>query len=157
MTLLGFKDGDNATTGKGYLDIVDFIVRGCTDVRSNLEELFRRVAFNIGVGNSDDHFRNHGFLLTPKGWTLSPAYDMNPTLDETQSLLLTQTTNEANPQLLLDACSEYMLDRKTASGIMAEVGYALSDWEKTARILNIPGQEIEMFRWRFEKMLTLFK
>ena len=82
---------------------------------------------------------------------------MNPTLDETQSLLLTQTTNEANPRLLLDACSEYMLDRKTASGIMAEVGYALSDWEKTARILNIPGQEIEMFRWRFEKMLTLFK
>ena len=151
MTLLGFEDGDNATTGKGYLDIVDFIVQGCTAVRSNLEELYRRVAFNICVGNSDDHFRNHGFLLTPKGWTLSPAYDMNPTLNEYQSLMVTSVTNQANQNLLLDACEEYMLERKSAEGILDEVGFALSDWEKTARKLNIPEQEIEMFRGRFQK------
>ena len=76
MTLLGLNDGDNATTGHGYIDIVDFIISGCTDVDANLRKLFRRVAFNICIGNSDDHFRNHGFLLTAKGWTLSPAYDM---------------------------------------------------------------------------------
>ena len=56
MTLLGLNDGDNATTGHGYIDIVDFIISGCTDVDANLRELFRRVAFNICVGNSDDHF-----------------------------------------------------------------------------------------------------
>lgn len=66
MTLLGLNDGDNATTGHGYLDIVDFIIQNCTDVEYNLQELFRRVAFNICIGNSDDHFRNHGFLLTAK-------------------------------------------------------------------------------------------
>ena len=88
MTLLGLNDGDNATTGHGYLDIVDFIIQNCTDVEHNLQELYRRVAFNICIGNSDDHFRNHGFLLTAKGWTLSPAYDMNPTLNEYQSLLI---------------------------------------------------------------------
>ena len=82
MTLLGLSDGDNATTGHGYLDIVDFIIQSCTDVERNLQELYRRVAFNICIGNTDDHFRNHGFLLTAKGWTLSPAYDMNPTLSE---------------------------------------------------------------------------
>lgn len=82
MTLLGLSDGDNATTGHGYLDIVDFIIQSCTDVERNLQELYRRVAFNICIGNTDDHFRNHGFLLTAKGWTLSPAYDMNPTLSD---------------------------------------------------------------------------
>jgi len=73
MTLLGLTDGCNADTGNGYLDIVDFIIQSCCDVEANLRELYRRVAFNICVGNSDDHFRNHGFLLTPYGWTLSPA------------------------------------------------------------------------------------
>ncbi len=61
MTLLGLEDGDNATNGHGYLDIVDFILQNCTDVERNLQELYRRVAFNISIGNSDDHFRNHGF------------------------------------------------------------------------------------------------
>lgn len=45
MTLLGLSDGDNATTGHGYLDIVDFIIQNCTDVERNLQELYRRVAF----------------------------------------------------------------------------------------------------------------
>lgn len=104
MTLLGLTDGDNASTGHGYLDIVDFIVRQCTDVEANLRELFRRVAFNICVADSDDHFRNHGFLLTGKGWTLSPAYDINPTLNGCQSLLVSTSSNKSNPGVLLDAC-----------------------------------------------------
>ena len=104
MTLLGLNDGDNATTGYGYLEIVDFIIQNCTDVDRNLQELYRRVAFNICIGNSDDHFRNHGFLLTAKGWSLSPAYDMNPTLNAYQSLLISATSNKADLGILLDAC-----------------------------------------------------
>ena len=94
MTLLGLNDGDNANTGHGYLDIVDFILQNCTNVEDNLQELYRRVAFNICIGNTDDHFRNHGFLLTSQGWTLAPAYDMNPTLNEYQSLLINSYTNK---------------------------------------------------------------
>ena len=71
MTLLGLTDGCDVKTGNGYLDIVDFILQNCCDVEDNLRQLYRRVAFNIAIGNSDDHFRNHGFLLTPRGWTLS--------------------------------------------------------------------------------------
>ena len=67
LTLLGLTDGDNASTGYGYPDIVDFIIRHGCNVEQNLEELYRRVAFYIIIGNSDDHFRNHGFLLTRKG------------------------------------------------------------------------------------------
>lgn len=145
MTLLGLNDGDNATTGHGYLDIVDFIIQNCTDVENNLQELYHRVAFNICIGNSDDHFRNHGFLLTAKGWTLSPAYDMNPTLNEYQSLLISATSNKTDLGILLDACEEYMLDRKTAEQIISEVTNAVKGWREWAMRLGISKREIDIF------------
>lgn len=149
MTLLGLHDGDNATNGHGYLDIVDFIIRYGADVDNNLRELYRRVAFNICIGNSDDHFRNHGFLLTPKGWTLSPAYDLNPTLSRHQSLLITATSNEADLSLLGDASEEYMLSRPIADSIISEVCNALKDWQTLASQLGVPKREIASFadRW----------
>ena len=145
MTLLGLSDGDNATSGHGYLDIVDFIIQNCTDVEKNLQELYRRVAFNICIGNSDDHFRNHGFLLTAKGWTLSPAYDMNPTLNESQSLLISSTSNKAELGILLDACEDYMLNRKTAEKIISEVIEAVKGWRELATRLGISKREMDMF------------
>ena len=145
MTLLGLSDGDNATTGHGYLDIVDFIIQSCTDVERNLQELYRRVAFNICIGNSDDHFRNHGFLLTAKGWTLSPAYDMNPTLNEYQSLLVSSTSNKAELSILLDACEGYMLNRKTAEKILSEVIEAVKGWRELATRLGISKREMDVF------------
>ena len=146
MTLLGLNDGDNATTGHGYLDIVDFIIQNCTDVEYNLQELYRRVAFNICIGNSDDHFRNHGFLLTVKGWTLSPAYDMNPTLNEYQSLLISATSNKADLGILLDACVHYMLNRKTVEHIVSEVINVVKGWRGLAVRLGISKREMDMFR-----------
>ncbi len=145
MTLLGLNDGDNATTGHGYLDIVDFIIQNCTDVEHNLQELYRRVAFNICIGNSDDHFRNHGFLLTAKGWTLSPAYDMNPTLNEYQSLLISSTSNKADLSILLDACADYMLNHKTAERIISDVIEAVKRWRELAVRLCILKREMDMF------------
>ena len=145
MTLLGLNDGDNATTGHGYLDIVDFIIQNCTDVDRNLQELYRRVAFNICIGNSDDHFRNHGFLLTAKGWTLSPAYDMNPTQNEYQNLLISATSNKADLNILLDACGDYMLNCKTAEDIISEVTEAVKGWREWAVRLGIFKREMEIF------------
>ena len=151
MTLLGLNDGDNATTGHGYVDIVDFILSGCTDVDANLRELFRRVAFNICVGNSDDHFRNHGFLLTAKGWVLSPAYDMNPTLNEHQSLLINGKTNMSNLSILLDSCDEYMLTHAVAQEIIDKVVAAVKDWRALANRLGITKREMTLFEGVFEK------
>ncbi len=151
MTLLGLTDGDNAGTGNGYLDIVDFIVQSCTDVEANLQELYRRVAFNICAGNTDDHFRNHGFLLTPKGWTLSPAYDMNPTLNEQQNLLISSSSNESDLNILLSACEEYMIDQGTATKIIKEIVNALKEWKQLAVRLQISKSEIDLFSYRFEK------
>lgn len=154
MTLLGLNDGDNATTGHGYIDIVDFIISGCTDVDVNLRELFRRVAFNICVGNSDDHFRNHGFLLTAKGWILSPAYDMNPTLNDHQSLLINSKTNESDLSILLNSCEEYMLTLEVAKGIINEVVEAVKGWRVLANRLGIAKREMSLFEGVFDSRCT---
>ena len=155
MTLLGLQDGNNAADGHGYLDLVDFIVQHCTAVESNLRELYRRVAFYICVGNSDDHFRNHGFLLTPKGWTLSPAYDINPTLNSSQSLLISSVSNQAAFSQLRAAAEDYLLTRETADAILAEVQAALVDWSTLAAQIGIPRREIAQFADRWSLAQTL--
>ncbi len=147
MTLLGLTDGDDASTGHGYLDIVDFIIQGCTNVDQNLQELYRRVAFNICIGNTDDHFRNHGFLLTAKGWTLSPAYDMNPTTNEYQSLLINSTTNKSDLNVLIESCGEYMLSRQIAEKIISEVIDAVSQWQVLATRCGIVKREMDRFNF----------
>ena len=151
MTLLGLNDGDNANTGHGYLDIVDFILQNCTNVEDNLQELYRRVAFNICIGNTDDHFRNHGFLLTSKGWTLAPAYDMNPTLNEYQSLLINSYTNKSDLNELLNSCEEYMLQKQIAQQIISEVLNAVKEWRALATKLGIAKSDQERFSSVFER------
>ena len=145
MTLLGLSDGSNAQTGNGYLDIVDFILQSCCQVEDNLRQLYRRVAFNIAIGNTDDHFRNHGFLLTPRGWTMSPAYDMNPTTNEYQSLLITSSTNKSDLNLLLEASEEYMIGKEEATKIIQEVTDAVKGWRRIAAMLGIAKREMELF------------
>lgn len=156
MTLLGLNDGNNANTGHGYLDIVDFILQNCTNVEDNLQELYRRVAFNICVGNTDDHFRNHGFLLTAKGWTLSPAYDMNPSLNEYQSLLINSSNNKSDLNELLNSCEEYMLQKQLAQQIISEVLNAVKKWRLLATRLGIVKSEQERFATVFERQIHLY-
>lgn len=153
LTLLGLTDGDNSSTGYGYTDIVDFIVQHGSNVEQNLEELYRRVAFYIIVGNSDDHFRNHGFLLTRKGWELSPAYDINPTLADNQSLLINRSTNESDLNILLASAGDYMLSSDKAESIIAEVKTAMKSWRTEARRLGLSQRDIDMFAPRFDKWI----
>jgi serine/threonine-protein kinase HipA len=149
LTMLGLKDGTGADEGYGYLDIVDFIIRGCTDVEKNIRELYRRVAFNICIGNSADHFRNHGFLLTAKGWILSPAFDLNPTLNRYQGIMISRDTNEADLTALLNASEDYFIPREEAWEIIKSVKEALKDWQKVAKRLGAQERDINLFSQRF--------
>ncbi|MDE6548269.1 MAG: type II toxin-antitoxin system HipA family toxin [Muribaculaceae bacterium] len=153
LTLLGLTDGDNASTGYGYTDIIDFIIQYGSNVEKNLEELYRRVAFYIIVGNSDDHFRNHGFLLTRKGWELSPAYDINPTLSDNQSLLINRSTSESDLNILLESAGDYMLSTEKSKTIIDEVKSTMKLWRTEARRLGLPQLDIEMFALRFDKWI----
>lgn len=152
LTLLGLTDGDGERTGKGYLDIVDFIISGGGNhVEGNLKELYKRVAFNICIGNTDDHFRNHAFLLNKEGWELSPAYDMNPTNNLYQALLIDGDSNESSLNRLFDAHELYMLDDITARGIIIDVIRNMKYWESMAEDVGLPRREISHFAQRFEK------
>ena len=152
MSLLGLEDGAGSSTGNGYLDIVDFILQGCVDVGRNLRELYRRVAFNVMFGNTDDHFRNHGFLLTPKGWTLSPAYDINPGVKTHQCLLIDQYTEQSDISALLSASSNYMLEQKEAAEIIEEVRAAVKDWRKVASELKIPYKTLAPYCYKWDNL-----
>ena len=123
---------------------------GVADTSATLKELYRRVAFNICIGNHDDHFRNHGFLLGKKGWQLSPAYDLNPTSMTTQSLLISSNTNESSLDILLDACEDYMIDQKEAETIIREVKQGITNWRITANQCQISKSEQERFAQRIE-------
>lgn len=152
LTLLGLTDGDGQRTGKGYLDIVDFIISGGgSHIEVNLEELYKRVAFNICIGNTDDHFRNHAFLLSKEGWELSPAYDMNPTNSMFQALLIDAKTNDSSLNRLYNAHEHYMLDDTTARGIIMDVTKNMKHWENMAEDIGLPRREITYFTNRFEQ------
>lgn len=152
MSLLGFDDGAGNSTGNGYLDIVDFILQGCIDVKQNIRELYRRVAFNVMFGNTDDHFRNHGFLLTPKGWTLSPAYDINPGTKLHQCLLIDQYTEQSDIKALLSASESYMLERQEASEIIEQVRAAIKDWQQVTTRLQISPRLFDAYRVRWDNL-----
>ena len=91
------------------------------------------------------NFRNHGFLLTAKGWSLSPAYDMNPTLNAYQSQLISATSNKADLGILLDACGDYMLNCKIAEKIISEVTEAVKGWRELAVRLSVSKREMDLF------------
>ena len=154
MTLLGLSDGDGASSGHGYPDLADFLIEHSVNAEANLAELYRRIAFNIAIGNADDHFRNHGFLLTAQGWQLSPAYDMNPTAELHQSLLINRETDTADLNLLLNACDLYFLDRTKARSIIEEVVAAVALWPQEAKKLNIPLRDQRIFAARLFSKFT---
>lgn len=131
MTLLGKVDGDE---GASYLDIVDFLIQNGSQVEEDLHELWRRIVFSICVSNTDDHLRNHGFLLTAKGWKLSPAYDINAS--ETGNglkLNISADDNSQDLELALDVAEYFRLNKHEAKKIMAEVVKAASQWKKLAK------------------------
>ena len=159
LTVSGFKDGDNAATDKGYIDIIDAMAgnMGINSLETNARELFRRVAFNIFIGNHDDHFRNHGFLLRPDGWELSPAYDLNPTNERTQVLLITPYSNRSSLTELLEASDYYLISKGDAKEIILEVSSAVEQWRQVAKNLRIPAAEQERFAERFDWALGQVK
>lgn len=82
MTMTGYNENILRESSASYLDIAEFITNYGCNIDENLKQLWRRIVFNIMISNTDDHLRNHGFILTKNGWILSPAYDINPSIDK---------------------------------------------------------------------------
>ena len=145
MTALGKKDGANATDGTGYLDIAAFIGAHGAAPQEDLKELWKRIVFNIAVSNTDDHLRNHGFVLTETGWRLSALYDVNPNLEkDTLSLNITEDDNGLFVDLAIDVSKYFGINQKEAVTIANDILVKVRDnWRKVAEKNGLSKRVIE--------------
>ncbi|HPI39376.1 MAG TPA: type II toxin-antitoxin system HipA family toxin [Pseudobdellovibrionaceae bacterium] len=144
MTLLQYKDGVNHQTGVSYLELADFIsANGApSKVDANLEELWRRIVFSIAVSNSDDHLRNHGFLLSEEGWELSPVYDVNPNeMAEGLSLNISWDSNALDFDLAKSVAQDFRVVSPKANEIIEKIKFEVRNWDKIAESFGISRSE----------------
>lgn len=143
MTLLRKEQSE----GTSYLELAQFL-RGKGDgahVDADLEQLFRRVAFNVAVGNRDDQLRNHGFILGATGWRLAPAFDVNPNIDKAEHVLnIDDVDNRPSLQTVLATAAFYGLTEERGKQIVEEVAAAVDGWKSLARQVGIARGDVEL-------------
>lgn len=143
MTLTGHDDGADAASGASYLEIAEVIASHGAAPREDLAELWSRIAFNVMVSNTDDHLRNHGFLLVPgAGWRLSPAYDMNPVpASSGLALNIDESDNARDLDLLRSVAPYFRVRTAEATAIVDRIAEAVSTWRTLADSLRIKRSE----------------
>jgi serine/threonine-protein kinase HipA len=147
MTLTGHADGDGASTGASYLEIAEVITAQSAAAQEDLIELWSRIVFNVMVSNTDDHLRNHGFLMAPKGgWRLSPAYDMNPVPGSSGlSLNINENDNACDLDLVRSVAPYFRIKDGEATSIINRITDVTRDWRAVAESIGIKrGQQVDM-------------
>lgn len=151
MSMRGADDREQ----RSYLELVDILRQhGATPIE-DMHALWRRIVFSVLISNTDDHLRNHGFLYVPEsGWSLSPAYDMNPVPIDLKPRVLSTTIDledaTASYELALSVAPYFELDDNDARAIGAEVAAAVADWRTVAQTLGITAAETERMASAFE-------
>ncbi|BBS35619.1 type II toxin-antitoxin system HipA family toxin [Enterobacter sp. LM3] len=145
MTLTRHQDGEDASTGVSYLELADVLIRHGAQTHSDLRELWSRIVFNILVSNTDDHLRNHGFILVPgRGWRLSEAYDMNPVpRADGLKLNITEADNALDLELAREVAEYFRINLEQADEIIADFRGIVSQWRTIAERLALPFREQE--------------
>lgn len=142
MTMTGKNEELIRDELPSYLDIVEFIQFSGSHVTEDLHQLWRRIIFNILISNTDDHLRNHGFVLTKEGWRLSPAFDMNPSIDKDGLALNIDMDNNALDIELAKSVGVYFrLSEKEMNVIVDELMLSVADWQQIAKEIGIPRNE----------------
>jgi serine/threonine-protein kinase HipA len=155
MTLLGKTDGASSADGTSYLDIAAFIRANGAEPKHDLKELWKRIVFNMAVSNTDDHLRNHGFLLTPSGWKLSPLFDVNPSpFGDRLSLNITELDNSIDPELALEVSEYFGLSKSEAEKAAAEIVTTVQEnWVRIAERFGLSRGAVEYMRSAFSLKL----
>jgi hipA domain protein len=151
MTLLGKTDGASAADGTSYLDIVAFIRSYGAQPKKDLIELWKRIVFNMAVTNTDDHLRNHAFVLTGKGWILSPLYDVNPVpYGDELSLNVDEDDNSICMELAVQVATKFGISELDARSYAEDIQTIVRDnWERTAIKYGLTRRQIEEMRPAF--------
>ncbi|WOO32056.1 type II toxin-antitoxin system HipA family toxin [Diaphorobacter limosus] len=142
MTLLEYTDGED---GASYLDLAEFLSdQGAqSHIEADLDQLFRRVLFNIRIGNRDDHLRNHGFIRTPTGWHLAPAYDVNPNPHkDAHGITVDGQTDEPDIHAAMACADLYRVSGRRAQELLREVDAAVAGWRDEAATLGLGRSEV---------------
>ena len=143
MTLLRKEHSE----GTSYLELAQFLRANGDGAHAgaDLEQLFRRVAFNVAVGNRDDHLRNHGFLLGSSGWRLGPAFDVNPNIDKAEHVLnIDDVDSHPSLETVLTTGQFYGLSPDRAKQVVEEVVSAVDHWRDAARKSGIAAGDVEL-------------
>lgn len=150
MTMTGRDEETLREATASYLEMAEFIQFSCAEVKENLRKLWTRIAFNIAVSNTDDHLRNHGFLLSRKGWELAPAYDINPSIDRKGLALNIDTEDNALDFELIRSVGDYFqLTPAEMEGILARIKRSTQRWPTIAKDIGIPRIEQELMEGAF--------
>lgn len=150
MTMTGNNEDTIRDNQVSYLDIAEFISNYGANIETNLHQLWRRIIFNIAISNTDDHLRNHGFILTKHGWILSSAYDLNPSIDKDGLALNIDTNNNALDFELAKSVGEYFrLNKVQMETIIQEIIQVTTNWKTLAKEIGIPRAEIELMAKAF--------
>lgn len=152
MTLLGKKDGASGQDGSSYLDIASFIRQSGANPEQDLKELWRRIVFNMAVSNTDDHLRNHGFILAKTGWRLSPLYDVNPIpYGDILALNVNADDNSISMELAVSVAKYFNINKKEADKAVNEISVTVRDnWERIAKKCGLSRKDCEYMRPAFE-------
>lgn len=133
--------------GTSYLELAEFLhTRGAKDhIEGDLEQLFRRVAFNVAIGNRDDHLRNHGFLLNPTGWRLAPAFDLNPNTERADHVLnIDESDNRPSLATVIETSEWYVGSKDRGRVVVTEILHETRRWRQAAQALKIARADIEL-------------
>ena len=150
MTMTGNNEDTIRNNPASYLELAEFIQNYGSCINENLEQLWRRIVFNIAISNTDDHLRNHGFILTEKGWVLSPAYDINPSIDKDGLALNIDMDNNALDFELAKSVGQFFrLGNKQMDRIIEEVTTPVKEWRKLAKKIGISNNEQELMAKAF--------
>jgi serine/threonine-protein kinase HipA len=151
MNLTGHQDGDDASTGAGYLEIAQVLMTDGANTDTDLRELWSRIVFNLLVSNTDDHLRNHGFLLEPgRGWSLSPAFDMNPAPHaHGLKLNISETDNAMDLDLARSVAPYFRVSIEQADDIISKQIEVVSQWHVLADSLKISIREQQQMETAF--------
>jgi serine/threonine-protein kinase HipA len=142
MTMTGKNEETIKDNPPSYLEIAEFISNYGINIEANLHQLWRRIIFNIAISNTDDHLRNHGFILTNEGWILSPAYDLNPSIDKDGlSLNIDMDNNALDFELAISVGEYFRLNDEQMKIILQEVNVAVSNWKEVANSIGITRSE----------------
>lgn len=128
-----------------------FIKSNGTQTKKDLIELWKRIVFNMAVSSTDDHLRNHAFILTGKGWILSPLYDVNPVpYGDELSLNVDEEDNSISIDLAVQTAVRFGIPKSDAEAWAEDIlKIVRENWEKTASGCGLTHRQIEEMRPAF--------